>query len=403
MKYFINTLLYKIASLVERTQKEQWKQDYERYKEQVAKGKNYYEILGISPNADEKEIKEAYKKLVLIYHPDKVPPEKKKEAEEYFKKINEAYETLIDPEKRELYNEVLKQFREEKEEIRYSDIYYAIKEPGFFKFLRKNIIPIQYAGSIIWGPIAGALWHYTTKKIKLNPFSFFSLFYSFNVAPELLSSVSAQFLFKSKEELEKYQKDFYTHLGIRIGINSILSYLTKKLLDKKSRKHKVRKNIKFADSRIPEYLISGLTGVSAGIVHHWASKGGINPIIRIPLWLSLNVFPEIMSSINNYVKKVQDVIFAYNIQRIIREGLFNFRHRKGEVFDPHAELTELYKETEEKIKQIKKDELKHFVGRTLLSSLISFVTERILNSLEKNITSKKVKQKSIKFKNKKSL
>ena len=52
--------------------------------------KNYYEILGVSPNATQEEIKEAYRKLVLKYHPDKVPPEKKKEAEEKFKEISEA-------------------------------------------------------------------------------------------------------------------------------------------------------------------------------------------------------------------------------------------------------------------------------------------------------------------------
>jgi len=66
--------------------------------------KNYYEILGVSPNATQEEIKEAYRKLVLKYHPDKVPPEKKKEAEEKFKEISEAYEVLSDPEKRKLYD-----------------------------------------------------------------------------------------------------------------------------------------------------------------------------------------------------------------------------------------------------------------------------------------------------------
>jgi DnaJ-domain-containing protein 1 len=403
MKYFINTFLYKIAQLVGQTYEKQWEYEFEKYKKRIAEGKNYYEILNIDSNATQEEIKEAYRKLVLIYHPDKVPPEKKKEAAEYFRKIQEAYEVLSDPEKRKLYNEALRQHQEGKEEIRYSDIYYALKEPGFFKFLRKNIVPIQYAGSFIWGPIAGALWHYTTKKIKLDPLSFFSLFYSFNVVPELLSSVSAQFLFKDEKELKEYQKDFYTHLGIRIGINSVLSYLTKKILDKKSKKHKTRKNIKFAGDRTLEYLASGLTGAFAGIIHHWASKGEINPIIRIPLWLSLNVFPEIMFSIHNYVKRVKDTIFVYNLRKSIREAMSNLRSELGIVHDPYAELVELYEETEKEIKQIKKDELKHFVGRTLLSTLTSFVTERILNSLEKNITSKKVKQKLTKSKHKKSL
>ena len=68
------------------------------------KKKNYYEILKVSKNATYEEIKEAYRKLVLKYHPDKVPPEKKKEAEEKFKEISEAYEVLSDPEKRKLYD-----------------------------------------------------------------------------------------------------------------------------------------------------------------------------------------------------------------------------------------------------------------------------------------------------------
>ncbi len=68
------------------------------------KRKNYYEILGVSKNATYEEIKDAYRKLVLKYHPDKVPPEKKKEAEEKFKEISEAYEVLSDPEKRKLYD-----------------------------------------------------------------------------------------------------------------------------------------------------------------------------------------------------------------------------------------------------------------------------------------------------------
>lgn len=62
---------------------------------------DYYEILEIDRNADSKEIKKAYRKLALKYHPDKNPS---KEAEEHFKKINEAYEVLSDPDKRQIYD-----------------------------------------------------------------------------------------------------------------------------------------------------------------------------------------------------------------------------------------------------------------------------------------------------------
>lgn len=64
--------------------------------------KDYYEILEINKGATEKAIKKAYRKLAVKYHPDKNPDDK--EAEENFKKINEAYDVLGDPKKREAYD-----------------------------------------------------------------------------------------------------------------------------------------------------------------------------------------------------------------------------------------------------------------------------------------------------------
>lgn len=65
-------------------------------------GKDYYKILGISKNASQEEIKKAYRKLALKYHPDR--NKGNKEAEERFKDINEAYAVLSDPEKRKQYD-----------------------------------------------------------------------------------------------------------------------------------------------------------------------------------------------------------------------------------------------------------------------------------------------------------
>ncbi|NPA32994.1 MAG: molecular chaperone DnaJ [Aquificae bacterium] len=63
--------------------------------------RDYYEILGVSRNASQEEIKKAYRRLVRKYHPDIC---KKPECEEKFKEINEAYQVLSDPEKRKLYD-----------------------------------------------------------------------------------------------------------------------------------------------------------------------------------------------------------------------------------------------------------------------------------------------------------
>lgn len=69
--------------------------------------KDYYSILGIDKNASDDDIKKAYKKLCLKYHPDRMvnaSEEEKKEAEAKFKEINEANSVLSDPEKRRNYD-----------------------------------------------------------------------------------------------------------------------------------------------------------------------------------------------------------------------------------------------------------------------------------------------------------
>jgi len=66
---------------------------------------DYYKVLGVAKDASDNEIKNAYRKLALKYHPDKICQEEKKaKAEEDFKRISEAYSTLSDHEKRKEYD-----------------------------------------------------------------------------------------------------------------------------------------------------------------------------------------------------------------------------------------------------------------------------------------------------------
>ena len=69
----------------------------------MADKRDYYEVLGVEKNASEGEIKKAYRKLAMKYHPDQNPGDKA--AEEKFKEINEAYEVLSDADKKARYDQ----------------------------------------------------------------------------------------------------------------------------------------------------------------------------------------------------------------------------------------------------------------------------------------------------------
>ena len=70
--------------------------------------RDYYEVLGVPKDASESDIKKAYRKAAMKYHPDKFANSseaEKKDAEDKFKEINEAYEILSDPQKKAAYDQ----------------------------------------------------------------------------------------------------------------------------------------------------------------------------------------------------------------------------------------------------------------------------------------------------------
>lgn len=106
----------------------------------MADKRDYYEILGVQKSAGADEIKGAYRKLALKYHPDRNPSDKKA-AEEKFKELSEAYAVLSDPQKREQYN----QFGHEGIDSRYTreDIYRGADFSSIFEDLGMGGIDLE--------------------------------------------------------------------------------------------------------------------------------------------------------------------------------------------------------------------------------------------------------------------
>lgn len=109
---------------------------------------NYYDVLRVDKKASQQEIRDSYKKLIKRYHPDLYPGNKTK-AESITRDLNEAYETLSDPDKRQLYDYSLEPHTEdyispepEPEPVIYYQAEPKLKpdeKPNFQEKLRENI------------------------------------------------------------------------------------------------------------------------------------------------------------------------------------------------------------------------------------------------------------------------
>jgi len=122
--------------------------------------RDYYEILGVPRNATEKELKEAYRRLVRKYHPD-LNPNNREEAEKIFREINEAYEVLSDPEKRKLYDKYGHNWKNFSQFKDYENIYQQYNKGGQYSYRSKATQDLEEILNEIFG------------RSKSSPFEFF--------------------------------------------------------------------------------------------------------------------------------------------------------------------------------------------------------------------------------------
>lgn len=109
----------------------------------IIMNKNYYEILQINQNASPEIIEKAYKTLAKKYHPDLQEESNKKQAEEILKEINEAYEILSDPNKKNLYDQNLKNQTISQEE------YDQVHEENEFLKEKLNNLNRNYSNNVV--------------------------------------------------------------------------------------------------------------------------------------------------------------------------------------------------------------------------------------------------------------
>jgi curved DNA-binding protein CbpA len=163
--------------------------------------KDYYKILGISSTATTDEIKKAYHKLALTYHPDR-NLRNIKAAEEKFKTINEAYEILSDKEKRFLYDNP-----ERKKEKNTFSLFYRIIVFTISMILYSIYTYIPFINAAVNGIVLAIVFYTTFSSIfDLKPYSKKQLLIINCILKILAFSLMLSFTYYSKDSIARQSR-----------------------------------------------------------------------------------------------------------------------------------------------------------------------------------------------------
>lgn len=233
---------------------------------------DYYEILGLEKDCNEKDIKKAYYKLARENHPDKVEEEKKDEATKKFQKIGEAYSILSDPEKRKKY--FFSQMRENKE--------------NFNKTIE------EVSGKVVYvNPKNRKIFHIFSEKSKKKVECLYEGFLPIQKGDAILGS--AEYIIHRNKKFIKFTSPPFVVMGL--DKDTILENITAGIIGKKGttdkRGGKVKKifdiyrimlkKSEMLDEKIPSLLDSFA-------IHYNYEKLNYDPYISFSLLLDLNSF-----------------------------------------------------------------------------------------------------------------